>query len=81
MANDWKEAHFERTLKKTSGEDVEEEYWRIVYNPEKQVAVEYGSELHTTQVYMCMHACMSVCIYLLNMALSFMPRTQVCACV
>ena len=49
MANDWKEAHFERSIKKTSLEDVEEEYWRVVSNPEKQVEVEYGSELHTTQ--------------------------------
>ena len=49
MANEWKEAHFERTLKKTSEDDVEEEYWRIISTPETRVEVEYGSELHTTQ--------------------------------
>ncbi len=49
MANDWKEAHFERSIKKTSLDDVEEEYWRVISSPETQVQVEYGSELHTTQ--------------------------------
>jgi hypothetical protein len=49
MANEWKEAHFARTLKKTSEDDVEQDYWRIIHNPETQVQVEYGSELHTTQ--------------------------------
>jgi len=49
MANDWKETHFERTLKKISEEDVEAEYWRIICTPETPVNVEYGSELHTTQ--------------------------------
>ena len=49
MANDFKEAHFARSLKKTSEDDVEEEYWRIISNPETQVSVEYGSELHSTQ--------------------------------
>ena len=35
MANEWKENHFQRSLRRISEDDVEEEYWRVVSDPEK----------------------------------------------
>lgn len=47
MAHKFKSDYFNRPHDKVTLDECEEEFWKILGNPDEQVEVEYGADLHT----------------------------------
>ncbi|CAF0835944.1 unnamed protein product [Brachionus calyciflorus] len=49
MANKFKSEYFRKSLDEITPEECENEFWKILSNPDEVVEVEYGADLHTLE--------------------------------
>lgn len=49
MADKFKEDYFGKPHKSVTSDEIEKEFWKILSNPDEQVSVEYGADLHTLE--------------------------------